>query len=147
MDKATNKINMRTVYKSKIGWETFVICIILLVPYFVASFNNFNIWATIAIVGVMGFVLVYSYLSTVYSIEGSELLIKSTFFYKKKVDMATIRKIVATRNPLSSPAPSLDRIEIWYNGYDSVMLSPKDKDIFVAHLQQINPGIEYVPRK
>jgi hypothetical protein len=137
---------MATVYKSKLGWETIVIILVMLVPYFVISFNNFNWLATVSIVGLLFCMVLFSYTSTVYTVSGDILLIKSMVFYKKQVKIASIRKIVATRN-LSSPAPSLDRIEIWYNGYESVMLSPKDKEGFVKHLQHINPVIEYVPRK
>jgi len=136
---------MATVYKSKFGWETTVFCLIILIPYFVVSLNNnFDVWATIIIMGMLAGIMVYCYVSTTYTVEGNVLLIKSTFFYKKRVDIAGIRKITATSNLMSAPAPSIDRIEIWFKGYDSIMISPKDKAAFVKHLQQINPAIEYV---
>jgi hypothetical protein len=47
---------------------------------------------------------------------------------------------------MSSPALSLDRIEIFYNKFDSVIISPKNKADFVAELKSINPAIEYLDK-
>jgi hypothetical protein len=60
----------------------------------------------------------------------------------KKIDIATIKKVYYTRNPLSSPALSLDRIAIVYNTYDEILISPKDREAFISDLLKINPSIE-----
>jgi hypothetical protein len=49
-----------------------------------------------------------------------------------------------TAGLLCSPALSLDRIEIFYNKFDSVIASPENKADFVAELKSINPAIEYL---
>ena len=49
------------------------------------------------------------------------------------IDIKSIRKIIETYNPLSSPAASIDRLEIFYNKFDSILISPKDK-------KEIGPG-------
>ncbi|WP_428663382.1 PH domain-containing protein [Runella sp.] len=41
--------------------------------------------------------------------------IKSGLFFSKSLEINSIKKIVETRNPISSPALSLDRIELIYN--------------------------------
>lgn len=48
-----------------------------------------------------------------------------------------------TKNPLSSPALSIDRIEITYDsGFGMVLVSPKNKQKFISLLKSINPHIE-----
>lgn len=47
-----------------------------------------------------------------------------------------------TKSPLSSPATSLDRLEIMYNKNESIIISPKDRTGFINELKTINPGIE-----
>ena len=58
-----------------------------------------------------------------------------------KVEINSIKRIYKTRNPLTSPALSLDRIAIVYNKYDEVLISPKNKQEFVEELLKINPDI------
>lgn len=54
----------------------------------------------------------------------------------------SIKNISETRNPISSPALSLDRLEIVYNRFDSVLISPADKIDFIAELLHRKPDIE-----
>ena len=74
--------------------------------------------------------------------ENNELTVKCGMIYHSKVDISTIKSISKTWNPISSPAPSLDRIEIKYGKWDSVIVSPKDKQAFIQALQKINPNIK-----
>ena len=62
---------------------------------------------------------------------------------KTTVTINSIRKIKETNNPISSPAASLDRIEVFY-GKQSVIISPKQKTEFINHLLSINPRIEVI---
>ncbi|RXK80734.1 PH domain-containing protein [Filimonas effusa] len=63
-------------------------------------------------------------------------------FWKQIVKIDSIRKIKETNNPLSSPAASFDRLEILYNKYDTVMISPNDKESFIHQLTAINTNIQ-----
>ncbi|MFM2213583.1 MAG: hypothetical protein RL427_846 [Bacteroidota bacterium] len=72
-----------------------------------------------------------------YKIEGDYLSI-----WRTKIDIKTIRKVYPTRNPLSSPALSINRIAIVYNKYDEVLISPKDRADFIEELLKVNPNIE-----
>lgn len=69
-------------------------------------------------------------------------MIRSGLITNQKIDINDIRKIVQTTNPMSSPALSLDRIEIFYHKFDSIIISPKDKILFIEDLKRINPAIE-----
>jgi hypothetical protein len=54
-----------------------------------------------------------------------------------KVEIKSIKRIYKTRNPLSSPALSLDRIAIVYNKYDTILLLMNGTGIF-GKLNQIS---------
>jgi hypothetical protein len=57
------------------------------------------------------------------------------------VDVLKIKEIYKTNTMLSAPANSIDRIEIKYGKYDSIVISPPDKVAFVKMLLKINPQI------
>ncbi|MGA0055127.1 MAG: PH domain-containing protein [Steroidobacteraceae bacterium] len=46
-----------------------------------------------------------------------------------------MKELRPVRSVLSSPALSIDRIEIIYGNHDSVMISPVDRDRFMAELE------------
>ena len=70
---------------------------------------------------------------TYYSVEGETLRIVSGPF-RWRVPIAEIESIEPTRNPLSSPALSLDRLRVRYSGKKSIMISPADKQRFAKAL-------------
>ena len=74
---------------------------------------------------------------THYTFSGSELLIRSGPF-SWKIAVADIRSVVPTRNPLASPALSLDRLQINYGPGKTLMVSPSDKEGFLASIQTFN---------
>jgi Bacterial PH domain len=75
-------------------------------------------------------------LSTTYTLEPGRLIIRSGPF-KWTHNPADIKQIVPTRNPLSSPALSLDRLRIEFNDNRSVMISPADKEGFLRELESL----------
>ncbi len=81
---------------------------------------------------VVAFMLSVLY-GTFYQFEGDTLRIRSGPF-RMNVPLAEVRAVTPTRNPLSSPACSLDRLRIEY-GTRSVMISPADKEGFLATLR------------
>ncbi len=76
--------------------------------------------------------------STEYRIRSSELQVRSGPF-SWRVPLREIRKVTPTRNPLSSPALSLDRLRIEYGQSRSIMISPADKEAFVTELRKRVP--------
>ncbi len=89
---------------------------------------------------VLAFVL-HIFFNTTYRISHHELRIKCGFLYYNVIDINTIRAVYKTRSLMSSPAASLDRIEIKYGKWDSVIISPRHKLDFLNELLQINPNI------
>lgn len=79
---------------------------------------------------------------TFYIVESENLVIKCGFLINISIPIATIKKISETNSIMSSPALSFDRLEILYNKFDTVMISPKDKTKFIEAIQKINHQVE-----
>lgn len=84
----------------------------------------------------------YTFLTTYYTITGSVLQVRSGFLINRSIDIATVKTIIHTHSMLSAPALSMDRLEVTYNTYDSIVISPKDKESFIAALKAVNNAIE-----
>ena len=98
----------------------------------------------IIVSGVAIFIL-HMFLTTYYLIEGIKLKIKCGLLFRQEIDIETIKRISETDSWISSPATSLDRLEIKYlrnKKVESVIVSPKDKSGFIKMLTELNPAIE-----
>lgn len=138
---------MENVYKSKIGLEIVIPLAALLGAVLVATLSGNPSWLGVVIVlCFVGFV-VHMFMTTDYSITGNDLTVRCSFLFNKTIDINTIKRISETNNPLSSPAISLDRLEIRYGVSDSVMISPQRKKEFINALRTINPNIEVKYKK
>jgi hypothetical protein len=72
--------------------------------------------------------------TTSYTLDGETLLVRSGPV-TRRVPIADITAIVPTRNPLSSPALSLDRLRIEVRGARPILISPADRAGFLADLE------------
>lgn len=137
-----------TTYRSKIDhwmWITIaVIFIACLIPVIIDTNQSWNtyLWLIIPYI-IPTFLIINIYTNTYYTIdeEALTLKVKSGFLVNSKYNINKITHIRKTNTWLSSPALSLDRIEITIDKYNKVVISPKDKAQFIAHLQAINPNI------
>lgn len=81
------------------------------------------------------------FFGTKYVIEKEELIVYGGI-YKKRIPIKQIRSLRPSKNPLSAPAMSIDRIEITFDPHIQVILiSPKERELFVKKLLEINPSI------
>lgn len=128
-------------YKSKIGTE-FVILLFgaLLIPL-IMILLDFN-WTDFCIISLCVLFLLHLIYATEYKINEEVLIIKCSFLINESINIHSIKKISETNNLLSSPAFSMDRIELLYNKYDMILLSPKEKLEFIENLKNINTKIE-----
>ncbi len=133
-------------YKSKISTGLLILLIIALGWPTVLSVIEHQ-WIALSILGLVIFFVANIFLNTYYQLAGNTLRIKCGIFYNQVIDINTIRKISETNDAISSPATSLDRLEILYNKFDSVLISPKEKLEFIEHIKTINPNIEVVLKK
>lgn len=129
-----------TVYRSKISWILLAPVAIVFAGLSVVIIINQD-WPALLIVLLTGGYVTYLYTNTYYAIVDNALSI-STGLGKLTIDIATIKAIKETNTILSAPALSLDRIEVFYNRYDSVVISPPDKTAFITHLKTLNNNIE-----
>jgi hypothetical protein len=144
MDTTTGKIGA-VVYRSKIGWEL-VIPLAVIFGGETILFIHEGAWPGLLITLPALAFITHMFCTTYYTVDGDTLKIRCGFM-KKTVAIKTIRKISDDMNWISSPALSLDRLELFFNTYDSVVVSPKDKKGFVLHLLQVNSAIELKLKK
>lgn len=86
------------------------------------------------LMGVIGF-CVWLFSTTRYTVTDDQLLVRSGPF-TWNIPVTTITQVKVTRNPISSPALSLDRLEISYGSQKKIMISPKDKTGFLQAIGQ-----------
>lgn len=137
--------NTDHIYQSKKGFVIYLPLIILLAVEIVYITTRQYI-AGLLCLAIVGIIFFPIFFNTYYAIVNDTLKIKCGFFLNTSIGIETIKKIENTRTVLSSPALSLDRIEIYYNKFDSVIISPENKADFVAELKSINPAIEYLDK-
>lgn len=136
----------KTVYKSGVSWWLWALVAIPVIITSVVTVMDGD-WTAMLIHALVALFVGHLFFTTYYTVEGNTLNVKSSVLINIKIDIATIRKITETNNPLSSPALSLDRLWIDYGKNGAVMISPEDKEGFIRHILQINPSIEVKYRK
>ncbi len=141
-------------YKSKIGWEIIIILVLVFAWIFydiTKSGINWDLTSIIAFSLLLLLIILIGYLlfSIRYFInfDKAELLVKIGVFKYAEISISKIHKIKETRTILSSPAASLDRLEVFYHQFNSVIISPKNKKEFIQDLHKINPEIKIKYRK
>jgi hypothetical protein len=141
--------NMRQVYPSKRdGW----IVILLWAGVAVMLFAAGNLWRapapfafrlliSVLLIFVAAFVL-WTLYGTRYTLTENTLIVQSGPF-RWVIDLEAITEVFPTRNPLSSPACSLDRLHIRYGkSRIGMMISPQDKAGFLRDLMVRSPGLK-----
>ena len=128
------------VYRSAVdGWYFVVVGAVALIALGVL----FNIWPALtspvremtAIVVSASVVLpLWLLLQTYYTVTESTLEIRSGPF-RWTIERSSIRSISPTRSAVSSPALSLDRLEIRYGAGRSILVSPRDRKGFLEALR------------
>jgi len=137
-----DSFKMKKIHNSKIGLELVIPLVLVFGTVLVLIISEKPSWIVIAILFSVILFVVHMFMTTNYSIENNELKIKCGFLSNKSIDIKTIKKITETNNPQSSPATSLDRLEITYGKFDSILISPKQKTEFINDIKRLNPNIE-----
>lgn len=123
-----------------------------------------SVWFTISVVLPLGFAVVMAFLDpwyvsltmlpvlvlsvpiyfrTYYKIRDiNQLNVVCGLFYNKTFPIDDIVSLRPTSNVMSSPALSLDRLEIRFRDKKTLLISPVKPDQFIALLCSINPAIE-----
>ncbi|WP_226389294.1 PH domain-containing protein [Penaeicola halotolerans] len=138
---------MKKIYKSKIGIELVMPLVLIFGTVLFLTLNEEPSWIGIVILLPVIFFVLHMFMTTKYTIDGDKLTVKCGFLYNKIIDIKSIKKITETNNPLSSPATSLDRLEINYGKFDSAIISPKQKSEFINDIKGLNPNVEVKYKK
>lgn len=128
-------------FKSKVGLEIVIPVYVILggVSFLMIIQSS---WVGLTIMIITAVFILHLFLTTDYRLAADELIIKSGFFYKKTIKIEEIKRITDTNDLMSSPANSIDRLEIIFNKFDRVLVSPIEKTEFIRSLIAINPKIE-----
>jgi hypothetical protein len=98
-------------------------------------------------IGLVGLFIFYTYVYTSYVVtDDNKLKIRSGFLYNQEIYIKSIKKVRPTKNHRASPALSSDRLEISYNRYGRVVVSPNNKTEFLRELKVVNPRIRIEER-
>jgi hypothetical protein len=140
---------MKRVYESKRdGW----IVVLLWAAVLAMLIGTGNLWGarvpfifrllmSLILTLAAAFVLWVLY-GTRYTLTDRALIVQAGPF-RWVIDLEAISEITPTRNPLSSPACSLDRLHIRYRPNPSgLMISPLDKEGFLRDLVERTPGLK-----
>ena len=131
---------MKKAFKSKVDFLLLPVLLILVAAeaYMIYTMNIVGIIA----VGIFILFFVYLYLDTLYILTNdNKLEIKSGFFFHKEIYIKSIRRVRPVKNRRASPALSSDRLEISYNRYGRVVVSPTNTSKFIKELKDVNPRI------
>jgi membrane protein YdbS with pleckstrin-like domain len=94
-----------------------------------------SIRIAVAVITLLVLVLLFSiFTRTHYTIADGELRVVSGPF-RRTVSLSEITSIEPSRNPLSSPALSLDRLKVSYGNKKYVLVSPADKAGFLSAIE------------
>ncbi|MBM7647431.1 hypothetical protein JOC78_000352 [Bacillus ectoiniformans] len=85
--------------------------------------------------------IIWMWLTTCYILDEHHLVVKFGPF-KKKIPLESIKSVKKTMNPLSSPALSLKRLEIVYGDFQTVLISPEDREEFMKILSAKCPHVK-----
>ena len=134
-----------TRYNSKIGLEILLPLILSMGGASICLGLNAQ-WLGVLVLTILTLLIYMLFKMTYYTIDENKLIIRSFFIVNKKVDVQSIKIVRESRNPISAPAASLDRLEV-ISTVDSVLISPKDKYAFIEEITTINPRIKVVYKK
>jgi hypothetical protein len=132
---------MRREFTSAIGWAIIIPLIILFGVMLLILITEPGKWQALIVVVPVQIFIIFLMRTTDYTIVGTQLKIRCGFFTYDPIDIPSIQSIAETSNPLSSPALSMDRLDIRYEARRQVMISPKDKIGFINAIREINPSI------
>jgi hypothetical protein len=133
---------MRKVFPSKVDIALPILFVVTSIPAIVIGVREKD-WVLFAIMISVFALIMYLLFDTYYIITQGNLKVHSGFIVNKNIPIESIKSIKKTDSILSAPASSLtDRIEVCYGNSKSIIISPKDRLVFVDELLKQNAEIK-----
>lgn len=128
------------LFKSAVDWWYYLVLIATIIVLLVAviptvSSGQISTLSTLGIFLLSLGLPLWLLLSTNYQVSGSFLIIKSGPF-SWRIRLAEVESVKPSRSALSSPALSLNHIEIRYSGGKRILVSPANKEGFLEAIGQ-----------
>ncbi len=141
------------VYRSKKDWWLVALVWVgVLIPFAIGIYiliarggNNLAGWTLLVISTFAGALVLLLTYPLYYEITASKLIVRCGVVVRREIPLSSIVEAQPTRNPLSAPAWSLDRLQIDYkkeSRVSSVLISPQDKRGFLRELASRAGGLE-----
>jgi hypothetical protein len=135
------------MYKSKISWGLVAVPYVLfigMVLFMIIKKDPLSaVLVTNGILLSVALFTTYLVFSIRYTIDKGVLYVSCGFLYRRHLDISRITTIKETKDIISAPAASLDRLLINYDAHGVLIISPKNKGSFIKDLIKINPTIIY----
>ncbi len=134
------------IYKSRIDWWIWLIVALLIVVAVVVALDSDNLWVSLPLCGTLLFFAVLMF-GCKYEIAGNELVVYQ-FFMPHRFPISKISEVKKTIGYLATAGMSSKRVSIKFSDRSILKssmpleISPKDRDRFIAKLQEINPEIK-----
>lgn len=138
---------MTRVYKSRIDtWLLMVLLVAMAVSLMAAlevviAMPSSGWWIALFVAAIGIGVPAWLLLGTGYRLDEGELRIRSGPF-RWRILLASINSVEPSANPIASPALSLKRLRIDYGTGQTLYISPRDRDRFLADLERLRGGAE-----
>ncbi|MBM3448977.1 MAG: hypothetical protein FJX90_07730 [Bacteroidetes bacterium] len=129
--------------KSAISWWLFgpIILMIMVFGYFKFLEESSSIWISL---GVLLFIASFL-INTKYTIySDGTLKVISGFTPFSKINLHDVTAVVYTRNPISSPALSLNRLAIYKGNSLLIIISPQNREAFIEEMKKFNASLSVV---
>lgn len=101
-----------------------------------------GLWIPFIFMVIISAFILHMFATTYYVIESECLKLYCGFLYRKTLPINSISRIVESTSLINGPATSFRRLEIFYNRFDSVLVSPANKEAFLKELISLNPAID-----
>ncbi len=130
-------------YRSRISIFLTLLIVALLIPSILPALKS-DAFVAIAVSSLAPIFIIFCFASTKYIIIDEKLIVKTLGIKMADINIANIRSIERSYNPLSSPAGSLKRLKVSFysKGHKQlILISPVREQEFIEQLRCINPNI------
>lgn len=132
---------MKKTFKSKIDLPVLLPIIIVFLTAEIFMIVKGIVIGVIAIT-LLSIFISYLCIDTRYITNGSSLRIKSGFLFDQEIYIKSIKRVSPVKqHGVKSPALSFDRLEICFNRYGRIIISPNNQKEFIRELTEVNPRI------